>query len=360
MRRTGSFLVVFRRDGEKDGYQSGKPGIDEETGCTDGAAASVLLFGEEPCDDGNEDVAQENRDVPEGGDDAFEAFRRLGVGELQPGGAEEDFANGEDEIGDELPRDTERFALFQTVLQPGDDGEGDGGQSDSRTHAEKGASEFSDIGIDENADDRNEDHHEDGVGRLKLFRPDGPCRPPGKGDVQGDHGLALNDPGGRRLVEEGPEGNDKDENREDSQDADDVADFGFPVLPPGVFRPSLKDDVEEDAPEAAFRFFTAWGNVDVLPPPQPEDECRQRHEDAGDGEGPFPAVFVPDGGDGDEGEEGTQVDRPVEGVVGPGHDFGGLVGNLVAHEGGDAGFDSAGAEAYDEKSRIKNPFACFD
>src|SRR5690606_2223147 len=58
-------------------------------------------------------------------------------------------------------------------------------------------------------------------------------------------------------------------------------------------------------------------------------------------------------GDEKRGEEGAEVDDPVEGVVDPLRQV--LVGlvELVAHEGGDAGLDAAGSEGDEEEAGVE-------
>ena len=86
----------------------------------------------------------------------------------------------------------------------------------------------------------------------------------------------------------------------------------------------------------------------------PEDKSGESHEDARDAECPAITPILTHPWDHEEGEEGTQVDGPVESSVETRHGRGVRAVCLVAHEGGNAGLDSASAEGDDEQAHKEN------
>lgn len=72
----------------------------------------------------DEQVAKADGEIPEAGCDAFHGSRCLRIGEFEARGADENFCDGEDAVGDELPDDGECGSLLKAVLQPGYNGEG--------------------------------------------------------------------------------------------------------------------------------------------------------------------------------------------------------------------------------------------
>ena len=119
----------------------------------------------------------------------------------------------------------------------------------------------------------------------------------------------------------------------------------------------------EDAGEEGFQEFRlGGGNVVIFLASEPEDKGGYGHEDTRNAECPAVAPVLSYPGDHEEGEEGAQVDGPVEGGVKAGERGAVLFagGNLVAHEGRNAGFDATRTYCNDGKTDKENPFAGFD
>ena len=97
--------------------------------------------------------------------------------------------------------------------------------------------------------------------------------------------------------------------------------------------------------------------MDKFPAAHPKEERGQGHENTGDAEGEVGAVPLEQPGGEEHGNQGTEVDGEVEPIEDFGEEVGVPLAELVSDVGGDAGFDSPGAEA-DQGEAEDHPDFC--
>lgn len=199
-----------------------------------------------------------------------------------------------------------------------------------------------------------------GLAAWICARPDGPVSAARERDGKGNHPAALGHPGGGRLFKDGPEGNDEDKDGEDFQDVPGVLHGGSSAALLRILPAPVEQDDEEHFPEAGAAVVAFRRRSVVLLAAQPEDEGGDAHENARNGKRPTVPVMLFHGRNDQEGEEGAQVDSPVKGIEGLGHQLRGFVRNLVPHEGGDAGLDASRAQRDDEQARHQDVTARFN
>ena len=175
----------------------------------------------------------------------------LRIGKFKAGGADQNLGNRQHAVGNELPGNGHDGSRLQPVLKPRHDQESDGTQGDARAEPDKRFGEPHHVRINENGDERDENHHENGIGCLYLLRADGPCSGTRQGNGDGNHVVALGHPGGSRLVKNGPERDDERENGKDFQDVPRVRNGVFPAEQSCLVPAPAEKDGKEHPPEAA-------------------------------------------------------------------------------------------------------------
>lgn len=160
---------------------------------------------DEVVNDSGQGITDENGEEEEGHDEGFHLRHGLGVGELKADDGDEDFGDGEDEVGEKLPGDAGSFAAVDGFLGERDDGEGGGHEEEAGPDFTKRGEldDLSDSRINDEGEEGNEDENEEGIGGLDLGGKDGEAE-----DFE-IHFFGLEDEGGRGLVKEAPEHGDE-------------------------------------------------------------------------------------------------------------------------------------------------------
>ena len=170
----------------------------------------------------DQEVAQRARKKPEAGDNALEIGTGGGVRVFKTGGADEDFGNGEEEVGDALPEDGKRGAGVKQSLDESNGKIGYAGEDDAAAHAAQGRSPAPYAWVDEKSDNRDEDHHKKRIDALHLFRAENKTKVFCMDEDEWLHFFSLEHPAGHRLVEEAPK---RDNHEKDDEHTQKIARF---------------------------------------------------------------------------------------------------------------------------------------
>lgn len=163
----GGFEEITRGDKEEDQPDDKtQAGVNKEGGC--GGRIS------DKCSESDdEEIAEGAGKEPETRDEAFQIFPSGSVGVLESGGADENFREGEDEVGNTLPENGELVTGVEGKLDSCDTDIGDAGKYDTTAHATQWSCPLTDAGINKQSHNRYENHDDERIETLHFFGAEG-------------------------------------------------------------------------------------------------------------------------------------------------------------------------------------------